>query len=168
MKFKKLTLLTIFFLIGTLLFCQTKTGPYKINNIKAFLYYNENKSFDSKNVAGTMSENIIDNDSFSLWNVIIGEGSAEGMSEQTFVVVEIKGNPSEYIPRDITLTAMKAKKIFFKQTQSFAIFNHNGKCLVAFLLYNTGGEEITLNAEIINGLVVESKLTKLIPFAGGE
>ncbi|HEY1405769.1 MAG TPA: hypothetical protein VF857_04090, partial [Spirochaetota bacterium] len=54
----------------------------RIKAVKGFLYYNESKS--GQKSAGTLSENIIDNSNFQLWNVIIGEGSAKGYSQNTF------------------------------------------------------------------------------------
>ena len=168
-KMKKIVaIIGLAFSMTGMAFSQSQTVPYKISEITAFLYYNGNKNLKDENIAGTMSENIIDNETLALWNTIIGAGDAKGISNQTFVVVKIIGNPKEYISRNVRLTVMKDKKVFFKQTQEFAILDQNSKYYAAFLLYDTGCGEITLIAEISNNKIVESKLAKTIPFRCGE
>lgn len=168
MKTKQILLSAVIILCGALAFGQGKNAPYKIERIKAFLYYNTNKSMDTPQVAGTLSENLIDNDSMMLWNTIIGEGSAQGMSNQTFVVVEISGNPKDYVSRDIRLTALLGKKVALRQSQSFAILDQNNRYYAAFMVYDTGCGKLTLTAEILNKQLVESKLKKTIAFNCGE
>jgi len=51
-------------------------GNYVISEIQAKLYYSN---------TGTFSQNILDNPNITLWNVIIGEGSVGGSSENTLV-----------------------------------------------------------------------------------
>jgi len=168
MKMKHIILSAFIILFCSFTYGQGKNVPYKIENIKARLYYNANKSLDPSNVAGTLSGNLIDNDSMALWNTIIGEGSAQGISNQTFVVVEIFGNPKDYVSRDIRLTVMNGKKVVLKQTQTFAILDQNDRYFAAFLIYDTGCGDLTLTAEILNKQVVESKLKKTIAFKCGE
>jgi hypothetical protein len=115
-----------------------------------------------------MSENLIDNESFILWNTVIGEGNAAEPSTQTLVIVEISGNPKEYTQRDVRLTVMNGSEVFFKQSVDFVILDENSKYYAAFLLYNTGCSELKLTAEILNKTLVESKLIKTIPFHCGE
>jgi hypothetical protein len=168
MKAKQIILSVFIILLGASTFGQGKNVPYTIKSIKASLYYNSNKSMGTPNVAGTLSENLIDNDSMALWNTIIGEGSALGISNQTFVVVEISGNPKDYVAREIRLTALQGKKVVLKQSQSFAILDQNNRYYAAFLIYDTGCSPLTLTAEIMNKQVVESKLTKSVAFNCGE
>lgn len=168
MKIKHIILSVFIILFGAFTYGQGKNVPYKIEHIKAFLYYNTNKSMGTPQVAGTLSENLIDNDSMMLWNTIIGEGSAQGISNQTFVVVEISGNPKDYVSRDIRLTALMGKKVALRQTQSFAILDQNNRYYAAFMVYDTGCSDLTLTAEILNKQVVESKLKKTIAFNCGE
>ena len=161
------------------LFCASaalgQNKPYKIKAIKAFLYYNGENLQDSK-IRGSLSENLIDNGKFALWNTIIGEGDAKAESNQTFVVVEITGNPKEYVGRKVVLTVTTSGKQLFKQVQDFAIGDEASNYSAAFLLYNTGCQPLKLTAEIVNEKtvqkkkvsVVESTLTKTIPFACGE
>jgi hypothetical protein len=155
---------------------QAQNVPYKIDSLKAFLYYNSNKSLAGENVKGTFSENLIDNKGMALWNTVIGEGDAKGNSNQTFVVVQIKGNPGKYTARTIRLTTYQNNKQVFQQSQTFAILDDASGYCGSFLLYNTGCNEIKLKAEIINTPVVsgkkvqrvESSMQKIIHFSCGE
>ena len=172
MKFLFLLFLTLFF-TGQAANAQAK--PYSIKTIKAFLYYNE-EGHDKPSVRGTLSENLIDNKEFALWNTIIGEGSAKAASNQTFVVVELTGNPKDLVERQVVLTVTAEGKQIFKQTQSFSIADEGKNYSAAFLLYNTGCQPLKLKAEIVHQTtrsgkkqsVTESSLVKSIPFACGE
>jgi hypothetical protein len=159
MRIKFFALLPILIFTNSLLSAQSKLAPYYISKINAYLVYNQ---------SGKMSENLIDNESFFLWNTVIGEGSAAEPSAQTLVIVEISGNPKEYTQRDIKLTVMNGNEVFFKQSFDFVILDENSKYYAAFLLYNTGCSELKLTAEILNKTLVESKLIKTIPFQCGE
>ncbi len=159
MRIKFFALLPILIFTNSLLSAQSKIAPYHISKINAYLVYNQ---------SGKMSENLIDNESFFLWNTVIGEGSAKEPSTQTLVIVEISGNPKEYTQRDIRLTVMNGNEVFFKQSLDFVILDENSKNYAAFLLYNTGCSELKLTAEILNKTLVESKLIKTIPFQCGE
>ena len=70
-------------------YAQSQDLIYKISSIEAHLFCNLDNDFSDKKVAGTISENVLDNPEFSLWNTIIGEGSAEGSSNQTLIIVNI-------------------------------------------------------------------------------
>lgn len=176
---KNCLLIGFFFLASTASFIsklQAQSTPYRIDAIKAFLYYNSNKSLSDEKVQGTFSENLIDNTKISLWNTIIGEGDAKGNSNQTFVVVLLKGNPQQYTDRTIRLTTYQNNKQVFQQSQEFAILDGAPGYSASFLLYNTGCEEIKLKAEIIKVSIVagkkvqkiESSMQKIIAFACGE
>jgi len=169
----KIRLLFLLVMASFSAFGQAK--PYKIISIKAYLYYNA-ESLQDPGVRGTLSENLIDNGEFALWNTIIGEGSAKAASSQTFVVVELKGNPKEYVHRKVVLTATARGRQVFRQSQYFSILNDGKAYSAAFLLYDTGCEELKLKAEIIDEktkggkkqFIAESSLAKTIPFACGE
>jgi hypothetical protein len=140
------------------------TPPYKITAIKAFLYYDQK---------GTFSENIIDNPDFNtLWNTVIGEGSAGSPSNATMVVVEITGKAGTYeMSRQIefiaTETDQQGKKTKFKRTCEIGILNENGKYFAAFWLYDTGCIPLKLSARIV-GQSQASKMEKKIEFNCGE
>jgi hypothetical protein len=159
MRIMFFALLPILIFTNSLLSAQSKSAPYYISKINAYLVYNQ---------SGKMSENLIDNESFILWNTVIGEGNAAEPSTQTLVIVEISGNPKEYTQRDVRLTVMNGSEVFFKQSVDFVILDENSKYYAAFLLYNTGCSELKLTAEILNKTLVESKLIKTIPFHCGE
>ena len=96
-------------------------SPYQIKNIKAFLYYNESKTLDKENSAGTLSENIVDNKEFHFWNTIIGEGSAKGISNQTLVVVEVNGTPKGFFERKLRLTVKSNDKIVYQKRNGLSV-----------------------------------------------
>lgn len=146
--------------------------PYKIVNVNGYMYYNSNNDLGEKKVIGQLSDNIVDNKAISLWNTFIGAGDAEGVSNQTLIVVDVTGFPKDYTTRKIRLTATTDGGQIFKQTQKLAVLCRDGKYKAAFLLYETGGVPITLKAQIINNdsgkEIVESMMTKTIEFESGE
>jgi hypothetical protein len=135
-------------------------APYKITAIKAMLFY------DGK---GTFSRDVLAKPDFALWNTIIGEGDAEGASNSTLVLVEIKGNPSENEaspPRKIEFTASASGRVLLRRTTEIGLFE-NGKYYAAFWLYETGCQPVKLSARIV-GQAQPSSMRKTIPFACGE
>jgi hypothetical protein len=146
--------------------------PYKIAAIKGYMYYNSNNDMAEKKVIGQLSDNIVDNKKIALWNTFIGEGSAEGVSNQTLIVVDVTGFPKDYTTRKIRLTATTDGGQIFKQTQELVVLSRDGKYKAAFLLYETGGVPVTLKAQIINEdtgkEIIESTMTKTIEFESGE
>ena len=161
----KSILIFLTLLLSTFSFGQS---PYQIKNIKAFLYYNESKTLDKENSAGTLSENIVDNKEFHFWNTIIGEGSAKGISNQTLVVVEVNGTPKGFFERKLRLTVKSNDKIVYQKTDDFFIMDEKTKYFIPFLVYKTGCSKLNLTAEILNNQIVESVLIKSINFECGE
>jgi hypothetical protein len=166
----------------TAMSCILKTGllaqnvPYKIDSVKAFMFYNSGNAGSGINRAGTFSENILDKEGRSLWNTPIGGGIAEGPSEQTMVVVQVKGNPVHYTERVVRLTVYRQNRQVFQQSQEFSILDDRSEYRAAFLICNTGCDELKLKAEIIhiysgNGKKIhktESSVTKELLFHCGE
>lgn len=162
--------------------CILKTGllaqnvPYKIDSVKAFMFYNSGNSGSGINRAGTFSENILDKEGLSLWNTPIGGGNAGGRSEQTMVVIQVRGNPVQYTERLVRLTVYRQNRQVFQQSQEFSIMDEMSEYRAAFLVCNTGCDELKLKAEIIhiytvNGKRVhktESSVTKELLFHCGE
>lgn len=144
---------------------QVSAVPYKISKISAHLFYN-----DGAGVRGSLSENIIDNSGFSLWNTIIGEGSAKGSSTQTLVVVHIAANSNASPDRKVVLTVTSASssKVIFKKAIDFSIYSKGVKSF-AFLLNDTGCDALLLKAEIVNSnQKTEAAMSKKIAFECGE
>ena len=139
----------------------------KVTAIRAKLFYNENKEFATKDVSGSFSPNIIDNGEFALWNTIIGEGSAEGASNQTIVIVEISAKGMSNKSQIIKLTTTIDKKTQSQQ-QTFSCIDCTKPYKVLFILNNTGCDPIKLKAELLNNNKVVSTLTKNIDFQCGE
>lgn len=147
-------------LLGPGVFAAEKNvAPYKIVSMKAFLYYEHD---------GTLSENIIDNPDFRLWNVMIGEGSAKGPSTSTLVVVEVQGTPGAYAPdRKVELTATSGGKTILKKATEMGVAREKGRFFMPFFLYDTGCFPVQLKARI-TGQTPEQSIVKTIKFAGGD
>ena len=136
-------------------------APYKITAIKAMLFY------DGK---GTFSRDVLTKPDFRFWNVIIGEGEAEGPSNSTLVLIEVTGHPSrdEASPsRSIVFTATSGGKVLLRKVTRIGLFSDEGKFYAGFWLYDTGCQPIKISARIV-GQTQPSSLSKTIPFACGE
>ena len=134
---------------------------YKITSVEAYLYYQDRDSY---------SENIIDNSTFSLWNVIIGEGSAKGISEQTLikVVVEASGNGqlnAKGLSLEVSVSSTKA--VVLKKTFRLGLFNSKRRNSYLLLANDTGCLPLTVTAKLV-GKGGGSHVTKTIPFECGE
>ncbi len=143
---------------------QTKTS-HKIGDVKAFLMYEEN---------GELSKNILGGD-FALWNVIIGEGDAEGHSSSTLVQVvvstdgkEIKTNPVI----QFSAVSKDGKKVNYKKTFEYQFPGEGAsKTFVPFLLHDTGCQVVTMTMKLVEKnkpTVVYQTVKKEIPFNCGE
>jgi hypothetical protein len=146
------------------IFAQAKT-KHKISEVKAYLIYEEN---------GAMSKNILDTD-FALWNVIIGEGDAEGHSSATMVHVVIS-TPSADLKTNPVLqfsaVSSGIKPIKYSKTVEY-LFPTEGasKTFVPFLLHDTGCQKVTMTMKLVEKskpTVVYQTMKKVIPFNCGE
>lgn len=149
----------------------SQNSKYKIEDIKAFLFYNFNIDNTNANVAGTFSRNIINNPSMSLWNTTIGEGGAEGASNQTLIVIEIKSSSEVYEEKILTIVCKSDNKIILDQRNIIAAISKDGYYYHSLILNNTGCDNIEITAEITDDKIsnnVESKLVKNILFECGE
>ncbi len=152
-----------------LVFSQKKPKSY-IKNIEAKLFYNQDK-WKGDNVAGTFSPNIIDTEEISLWNTIIGGGSAKGNSHQTFVTITIETNGSYTDqPQVLRLSSTANKKLLSQQSITVTCYgeNESAVCSYCFVINDTGCDPLTLKAELIRGKQVQHTLTKAIDFHCGE
>ena len=135
------------------------TAPYSIVSMKAYLYYSSD---------GSLSENVIDNKNFSLFNVVIGEGSARGPSTSTMVVVELKGTPGAFAAkRTIEFVATCGGRTLLKKSAPIGLIGEKGRYFEAFWLYDTGISPVKLSAKIA-GQLKSSSIEKTINFQGGE
>jgi hypothetical protein len=163
---KKLIFLLPVLLITVSLFAQSKSS--EITGITAKLFYNENSDVREKNVSGTFSENIIDNNDFALWNVIIGAGSAEGYTNQTIVIVTVKSSGFSNIEQTLIFTAKSKDRAILSEKRTFNCINENAEYKILFLLNDTGCEEISIKADLINDGKTVSTMKKEINFECGE
>lgn len=147
---------------------QQRSSAYTISAIQARLFY-ENK--------GAFSGDVLADKNFALWNVVIGEGSAEGPSNATLVLVEVSGSAGAYEPmRKVEFVATirrsrrglsSAKDVLVRRTLGTGILNAKGKWYAAFWLYGTGCEPISLSARIA-GQARQASLQRTIDFRCGE
>ena len=158
----------LLFLLGIWLFFirnadAQPTPAYKISAIRAKLFYEDK---------GTFSGDVLTEKYFALWNVIIGEGSAEGNSNATLVLVEITGKPgASEIRRKVAFTAVAGKgsraRTLLKRTLSTGILSNRGKWYGAFWLQGTGCEPVTLTARL-TGQAQPFVMRRTIDFRCGE
>ena len=163
MRFSKKFFAIVFFIT---LFNYTSFGQTKISAIQAKLFYNEKES--GKDVSGTFSDNIIDNSEVTLWNSVIGEGSAEGPSKQTIVIVEVTSNGQSNKNQILKFSATAGKKVLLQQQKTFSCIGDKTKYKLLFLLEETGCDTISLKAEIIKNGKSVSTMNKTINFECGE
>ncbi len=146
---------------------------YKIVGIKAYMVYNKENSIrdNDKPYAGTLSENIIDNPDVSLWNVIIGSGTAKAASDQTLVMVEV-GLDSAVIPSYrvvLKIEVLYDGQNIFSQDQELLFFE-NQNYHHALLLNDTGCETLTIKARLVDARSNKTltSLEKTINYKCGE
>jgi len=157
----KLSLLLFAFIFMCTIVEAQPQPTYKIVGVEAFLYYRN---------LGIFSENIIDNSEFSLWNVIIGEGSAKGYSKETLVKIIVEGSGErESIAGNpvLEVTISTAKSVILRKVINLGLFNSSRKNSYPILLYDTGCSELKITATLI-GKGGGSKMVKVIPFNCGE
>jgi len=160
---KKQILIFLLLIIISNSYAQTK-----ITAIEAKLFYNEQKQRidnvpEKDTISGTFSENVID-------NTIIGEGSAAAYSTQAIVIVTVSQTNSGQKKHTLRLTAIANKKVILKQESEVSILNPllMSASKMIFLLNDTGCQEISLKAEIVESGKMISKMIKKIGFACGE
>jgi hypothetical protein len=168
MKTMKNYLLLLFLLFQLCGFSQN--GKSAISGIEARLFYNQSPNARGTDVAGTFSDNIIDNANATaaLWNVIIGEGFACGYTSQTAVIVVVKSTDMSNMAQSLRLLVTNSGKMVSDQTVNFSCIGSPAESKILFVLNDTGCQELTLKAEVIVSGKTVSALKKVIPFACGE
>jgi hypothetical protein len=148
---------------------QVENNP-KIQSTKGFLYYNT--SNEGMKSMGTLSENIIDNPEFALWNALIGEGSAKGSSKNTLIKITIKNESKQGTSKCFIrlIVTNKNNEIIFSQIQGISYLSINESYSAPFLLYDTGCGLIKLKAELLDETKTKvlSKIEKEINYQCGE
>jgi hypothetical protein len=137
---------------------RKRTPSFRLVSIKAFLYYNQDRSF---------SPNVVDNHDFQLYNVFIGEGSAKSPSASTMVVVEVAGPPGGDNFSKVRLVARENGRVKLDRTVAVEELGRAGRSFVAFWLYDTGASPIKLSATLL-GQSPSRSIEKTLPFQTGE
>jgi hypothetical protein len=161
--------LNLFLLLPALMataFIQAQTSS--IIGIEAKMFYNEDKSSETKNTAGTFSENIIENPGVTLWNVIIGEGSSAGYTDQTIVLVNVRNTGLSNTEQTLRLTVTMGTKVLSTTNRNFSCIDDPADYKVLFLLNDVGCDVLDLKAELIRGGKIVSVMSKKIEFYCGE
>lgn len=161
-----------FFIVLLFLLCinvpAQKPYSFKVTEIKAKLFYDFSAAFSS--------QDIVNDKNFTLFNTVIGEGDAEGMSETTLVLVEVTyGGLDDRNGPQLVFEARGYKGKILQRKSIFVSFVDKAaglKKYVPFILYDTGCNEITLTAKLFKDNKSKSpllsKMTKKIPFVCGE
>lgn len=133
---------------------------YKISKIEANLFYCDKATF---------SGNIINNPDFALWNVIIGEGSAQGPSDQTLVKVFVKATGTGQSNADsisLEVTIVNGGSVQKKKFK-LGLFEQNRTNCYGIMIDDTGCLPVTITAKLV-GKGGGSEIKKVISFNCGE
>lgn len=134
--------------------------PPNITAIRAQLYYEG---------AGKFSDDVLVQKDLSLWNTIIGEGSADGASNYTLVTVEIRGKDVPVGAMKIQVEARDSKhKIIARQTSVVSLYDDKTHFYAPLFLYDTGCDEIEVSAYLLGKGIKKRVVKAKIPFACGE
>lgn len=138
---------------------QTK-GAVRVSSIRAQLFYEDKNTF---------SKDILSNKDFALWNTMIGEGSAEGPSNATFVTVEVSGNDSspDNLKLEVTATGRRGR-VIQKKTFDVFIYKEIFKYYAPIWIADTPCEPVKITARLVGKGAVNTPVVKTIPFACGE
>ncbi len=143
---------------------QAKSS-HKISEVRAHLVYEEN---------GELSRDIFKSD-FALWNVIIGEGDAEGHSSSTlvYVIVETDGKEIKTDPvLQFSAVSEDGKRVKYQKNLTYYFPTEGAsKTFVPFLLHDTGCQKIKLTAKLVENKTpakIYQTVKKEILFACGE
>ena len=166
------TLITALLLIVFFAHFKIASAQSKITGIQARLFYNQKSDMNTSptdNVSGTFSKSDIINDkSVALWNTIIGEGSAEGPSTQTVVIVTIRSLNYSNKLQKLKFTVLAGTKVISQETRQFDVIGKTVDYKLLFLLNDTGCGKLTIRSELFNSGKVVSVMTKSIDFECGE
>lgn len=160
MKIKILLIAAVFSFFGAVsVFSQEKVVP-KISDIRAQLFFEE---------TGALSDDLFSRPELSLFNTIIGEGSAGGASSSTLVTVEVSGRNVKVGSVKVEVIATGDKnKLLGKTLISLALYDSKTKFYAPLWIYDTGCEKVKISARLI-GRGIKPSLTKAtIPFLCGE
>jgi hypothetical protein len=159
-------------LTTSIFICCCKTSAQsRISGISARLFYNQKSDQDRSRVdtvSGTFSKKDVSTGEFALWNTIIGEGDAQGPSNQTIVIVAVKSIKYANKPQTLRFTVGQGKKIIQRESREFDVIGDDVNYKLLFLLNDTGCGKLTVRADLLIKGKIVSTLSKTIDFECGE
>jgi hypothetical protein len=118
---------------------------------------------------GKLSDDVLTMKDLSLWNTIIGEGSAGGASNATLITVEVSGRNVEVGAVAVEIVATgKKRRVLGRTRMEVALYDAKTKFHAPLMLTNTGCEEITITARLVGKGAPKTPATRVIPFQCGE
>lgn len=158
-KIRQMFFPIILLFLFSIISVSAQTAP-RITAVRAQLFYETN---------GKFSPDVLTAKEFSLWNTIIGEGSAESPSTSTFVTVEISGKNVAVGSLKVEITATGNKnRVIQKRLIGVELYDERTKFFAPFWLYDTGCEPIKISARLVGKGAPATVVRKTIPFACGE
>ena len=167
---RAILLLTAFFLFTQATIGIAAESRVDITAIKALLFYE---------ATGLFSKDVLSEPNFTLWNTTIGEGSAEGASNSTLVLVEIAGPAGKSSSYDRVLFIalyrrhetgrggkIVSENIRVQQTASVGWFSDLGRSYVGFWLHDTGCVPVQISVTLNSDK--NQRRQAVIPFKCGE
>jgi hypothetical protein len=138
---------------------QQSVSP-AITGIRAQLYFEE---------TGAFSDDILARHELSLWNTVIGEGSARHASNSTLVTVEISGKNVDVGAVKVEIKALDPEgRVLGQARESVALYDDRTKFYAPLFLQKTGCAKITISARLTGKGIKAKSVTKVIPFECGE
>jgi hypothetical protein len=138
----------------------TAQGPrFAVTGVEAKLFYSN---------SGRFSANILNNPKIVLHNVIIGEGTVEGPSENTLLLVRVQGPPkAELEGLRLRMIATTSEDTLTDREIDVGSMNTAGNYYAACWLYDTGCTPVTVVVQLIHGRETQRKVA-VIPFECSE
>jgi hypothetical protein len=135
-------------------------APYAIAAIRAHMYFQD---------SGAVGTTDITDGKVALWNTIIGEGDASAPSSATLVYVELSGPTFANVGGTIEVVVTEGKKKRLKQKLDVGTyFNQGTKVVLPFFVYDTGCDELKVNATFTTPDKKKVKKSATVPFSCGE
>jgi len=122
---------------------RAQQKKFEIAAIEAKLFYSN---------TGRFSSNIVGKPKFVLHNVVAGEGSAEGPSESTLLIVRLQGPPRGFLKElRLRVTARAEGDTLADHEFEVGAMNSAGNYYTACWLEDTGCQPIDVVAELRSG-----------------
>lgn len=143
--------------VGTAAQERKSPPPFKINAVKAMLFFEQ---------TGEFSPDVLSQPASALRNRRAGAGER---ATATLVVVELAGSRNAYAPgRKLSFTAIDSRRaVLLRKTTDLGIFGDEGKFYAAFWLYDTGCYPVTLSARLL-GQPAGTVFKKTLNFSCGD